>query len=226
VTRSATDLVIAIPALGRPHLIEPVYRSARRATPAARVVFGCTSTDEQVLGEVDRLGVERLLLAPRSVGDYAAKINAIFRATTEPLLFTGATDILFHPGWFDRALARLTPGGVGVVGTNDLGSPRVKAGEHSTHSLVVRDYIDRYGGTADGPGHGVLWEGYVHEYVDDELVGVARHRGAYAHAGDAYVEHRHPDWDSSVPRDALYDSQRDRMRRSLLEFRRRRRRWT
>jgi hypothetical protein len=225
VTWTYTDLAIAIPALGRPHLIEPVYLSARDATPGARVVFACTDTDTEVLAEVGRVGAERILSPPRQVGDYARKVNAVFRATPEcGLLFCGATDLVFRRGWFEAAVAYLDQPGVGVVGTNDLGSPRVKAGLHSTHSLVTRAYITRYGGTFDGPGW-VLHEGYTHEFIDDELVGTARKRGAYAHAGDAHVEHRHPDWDASVPRDALHFQQGARMRASMLEFRMRRRRW-
>lgn len=221
-----TDLAIAVPALGRAHLIEPVYRSAQAATPGARIVFGVTDTDTDVLAEVDRLAADRLLSPPRAVGDYARKVNAIFRATPEcGLLFTAATDLLFHPGWFERAVARLQPG-IGVVGTNDLGSPRVTAGLHSTHSLVTRAYVVQHGGTFDGGPGTVLHEGYVHEFVDDELVGTARKRRAYAHAADAYVEHRHPDWCPDVPRDPLHYDQGRRMRASLHEYRMRRRRWT
>lgn len=221
-TYTDTDLVIAIPALGRPHLIGGVYRSARMATPGARVVFACTHGDVDVIAEVDRVGGELLVSPPCEVGDYARKINAVYARTREALIFTGATDLVFHPGWFEAAISRLEPG-IGVVGTNDLGSPRVKAGLHSTHSLVTREYADRYG-TIDCPGK-ILHDGYVHEFCDDELIGTARKRGAYAHAHDARVEHRHPDWDAAVPRDVRYAQQAARMRRSLLEYRMRRLRW-
>jgi hypothetical protein len=215
------DLVIAIPALGRAHLIEGVYRSALKATPGARVVFACTEGDVEVLAEVERVGGELVLFPPRAVGDYAVKINGVYLRTRERLIFTGATDIVFHPGWFEAAVACLTPG-IGVVGTNDLGSPRVMAGEHSTHSLVTREYADRYG-TIDGPGK-ILHPGYWHEFCDDELVNTAKKRGSWRFAVKAAVEHRHPNWGKAEP-DEMYAAQRDRMRRSLLEYRLRRRRW-
>jgi hypothetical protein len=216
------DLVIAIPALGRPHLIDGVYRSARIATPNARIVFACTEGDAAVIAEVERAGGELTMFPPRTIGDFAAKTNGVYLRTRERLIFTGATDIVFHPGWFEAAVACLGPG-IGVVGTNDLGSPRVMAGEHSTHSLVTREYADRYG-TIDEPGK-ILCELYWHEWADDELVNTAKKRGAYAHAGTAHVEHRHPDWNPEVERDQMYDLQRQRMRQSLLTYRMRRRRW-
>jgi hypothetical protein len=45
------------------------------------------------------------------------------------------------------------------------------AGRHSTHSLVTRDYVERFG-TIDEAGV-VLHEGYPHEFVDDEFVQTA-----------------------------------------------------
>jgi hypothetical protein len=217
------DLVIAIPALGRAHLIEKVYASARTATPNARVVFACTKGDDAVIAEVERLGGELVLFPPRPVGDYANKINGVYLRTREKLIFTGATDIVFHPGWFEAAVACLTPG-IGVVGTNDLGSPRVMAGEHSTHSLVTRAYADRPGATADQPGS-VLYENYVHEWVDDELVGVAIKRGTFRHAAESHVVHWHPNWRPEVPVDPLYAQQQVRMRQSAALFRQRRHLW-
>ena len=38
-------------------------------------------------------------MAPRTKGDYAAKINEGYRRSTEPLIFLGAIDIRFTPGW-------------------------------------------------------------------------------------------------------------------------------
>ena len=35
-------------------------------------------------------------------------------------------------------------------------------------------------GLADGTLGQILWEGYAHEWVDDELIGTARHRNAFA----------------------------------------------
>jgi hypothetical protein len=161
------------------------------------------------------------MVAREPVGDYARKINAGCRATTEELLFLGADDLHFHPGWLEAAAAKLAPG-IGVVGTNDLGSPRVVAGEHATHSLVTRAYADQHG-AIDRPGE-ILHEGYPHEYVDDELVGTAKHRCAWAMALDSHVEHLHPDHDKA-PWDELYLAQPGRMDAGAPLYQARRRLW-
>lgn len=215
-------MVILVPMLGRAHTVAPLLESIDASTPGVRVLFLVTPGDTGVHAAIDSAGRERLEVPWHPHGDYARKINTGYRATTEPLIFLGACDLRFHPGWLQACRRQLTPG-VGVVGTNDLGSPRVQAGKHATHTLVVRAYADDPGATADQAGQ-VLHEGYVHEYVDDELVGVAQHRGVWAFAPDARVEHLHPDW-GKAPRDALYNQQRQRMRVSVNLFRYRSRLW-
>jgi hypothetical protein len=216
----SADTVVLVPMLGRDHRVEPLVESIR-ATSNARILFCCTPGDDKVLDAVDRVGCQRLLVPRRPVGDYARKINYGYRATTEPLMFTAADDLEFHPGWLEAAKAQLRPG-IGVVGTNDLGSPRVMAGDHSCHFLITREYADKHG-TIDGPG-AVMYEGYPHEWVDDELVGTAKKRGAYEHAHESHVEHLHPNW-GKAPLDELYMRQSSRIRLGRGLYLRRRRRW-
>ena len=206
--------------LGRPHRVEPVLDSIRVATPLARVLFLTTPDDALTRRVVAGVGVEQLTVPYQPFGDYARKINAGYRHTTEPLLFLAADDLHFHPGWFERCVAHLADG-IGVVGTNDLTNPRTMSGAHSTHSLVTRWYADL--GQLDGEP-GILHEGYPHEFVDDELVATARHRHAWAHAVDAHVEHLHP-MGGKAPMDELYAQQRGRMDRGRVIFHRRRRLW-
>jgi len=216
-----TNTTVIVPMLGRPHRVAPVVESIRETSDAA-VLFVCSPRDTEVHHAIDAVGGEQLHVDGPFPGDYARKINAATAATFTPLIFTGACDLLFHPGWLEAATAQLAPG-IGVVGTNDLGSSRVMAGEHSTHSLVTRDYITKYG-TIDEPGK-VLHEGYPHEFVDDELVATAKHRDAWAFAFDSHVEHLHPNW-SKAPMDRIYAQQCDRMRRGRRVFLRRQRLWT
>ena len=216
------DLVIIVPMLGRLHRIHPLLESIHAATPRAQVIFGCTPTDKKVIATLENAGQELFTVPYHSTGDYARKINTGYRITTRPLIFLAADDLHFHPGWLDAVIDQLVPG-IGVVGTNDLGSPRVTSGEHSTHSLVTREYADRYG-TLERPGE-ILFEGYIHEYVDDELIGTAKARASWAFAFDAHVEHLHPNW-KKAPNDALYAKQWSRMRKSKNLFMERRRLWT
>lgn len=223
-TYATTDLVIIIPVFDRPWRVRPVYESAVTATPGARVLFVGTPGDTGEHEAVLETDADMLVIGvPRKAGDYARKINAGYRHTSEPLLFLGADDIEFRPGWFEAATAHLDRPGIEVVGTNDLGNGRVMAGTHSTHSLVTRHYCD-WSGTADCPGT-VLHEGYVHEYVDDEFVETAISRGAFSSATDAIVEHLHPYW-GKAPVDALYAEARGRSRRSRVTYLARRHLWT
>lgn len=205
--------------LGRPHHVEPLVESIE-ATCDAHIVFMCSPDDTDVLTGVE--GFDHLIVDGPYPGDYARKINIGFDATSEPLVFLGASDIRFHPGWFEAATAELAQG-IGVVGTNDLVSPRVMRGEHATHSLVTRAYGDEFG-TIDEPGK-ILHEGYVHEFVDDELVCTAKYRGAWAFAEDSLVEHLHPNW-GKAPSDDNYDRQAERMRLSRPLFLERSKLWT
>lgn len=217
-----TDLVVIVPMLGRPHRVRPVLESFG-ATADCRVLFVCSPDDTPVRAEIAAAGGEHICVAKRFPrGDYAIKVNVAYRATSEPLLFLAADDLDPHPGWFDAATALLSDG-VGVVGTNDLTNPRTANGAHSTHSLVTRAYADELG-TIDEPGQ-VLHEGYWHEFVDDELVGTAKARGAFAHAADSHVEHLHP-MGGKAPMDAMYRMQAKRMRVSRPLFERRRQLWT
>lgn len=222
-----SDLAILVPVLGRPHRVTQLLDAVERATPDCRVLFLADVGDS---AEIDAIKAEqRSLRRPFSVdladcpdgSNYAAKINRGVRLTTEPYVFTGADDLDFKPGWFEAALAAIQPG-IGLIGTQDLCNARVIAGEHATHFLVTREYAELP--CIDG-SPGPLCEEYPHEFVDDELIGTARKRSAYAFAADSIVEHLHPDV-GKAPSDPLYAAQRDRMRRGRPIFNRRKPLWT
>lgn len=177
--------------------------------------------DEAEIDAVKATGSDHFVI-PWQRGDFARKVNAAYRASTEPFLFMGADDLHFHPGWLSAALARFEEPLVGVVGTNDLGNPRVMRGVHSTHSLVTRAYVERHG-TIDESGK-VLHEGYWHEYVDDEFVETSWKHKAWAFAHDSVVEHMHPSWGKGQM-DDLYAENDVRMRSGKRLFLRRRPMW-
>jgi hypothetical protein len=214
---------VLIPMLGRPHTVAPLVRSLRENTPEPhRAVFICSPDDRAVHDAVRSEGLEPLVVTwPPGRADYQKKINLGYRKTTDPLIFTGACDVTFHYRWLTRAILKLGPG-IGVVGTQDKGNPRVLAGQHATHSLVTREYADL--GTIDGQP-GILSEVYDHSFCDDELVGTAKHRKAWAFAHESIVEHNHPSW-SKAPMDEVYLKGRAQFRRDALLSRRRRTLWT
>lgn len=133
---------------------------------------------------------------------FAQRMNAGYRMTDEPWLFITGDDVRFKPGWLDHAqtIARDV---YDVIGTNDLGNPRVMDGQHATHMLIRRAYVDKHGASWDGAGV-LAHEGYRHWFVDDEIVNVAKSRGTFISATDSIVEHMHPGW-LKGPDDELYE---------------------
>jgi glycosyltransferase involved in cell wall biosynthesis len=218
-------VVIIVPVLRRPHRVASVMENVAASMQTDhRLLFVATDNDDGELAALEAAGADHITIPPSTIGDYAKKINAGYEASDEPFLFTGADDLNFHPGWYEAAVRiMLEYPRIGVVGTQDLGSQRVIAGKHATHSLVRRAYATARG-TVDARRK-VLHDGYPHEYVDDELVGTARHRQAFAFANDSIVEHMHPLWGKGET-DELYDQHAERMRAGRQIFLRRRHRWT
>lgn len=210
------SLAVLVPVLDRPQNVEPLLASITAATPQPWRVLFIADPDDHPEREAIRRVLGPSVHVAAHPGTYAQKINAGIRATSEPLLFLGADDLDFKPGWLEAATAKLTDG-IGVVGTNDLGNERVKRGVHATHSLVTRAYAER--GQVDGKP-GLLHEGYHHWKVDDELVATAKHRGAWAFAADSHVEHLHPYW-NKAEMDETYRKGEEHRRLDAKRFRRR-----
>ena len=185
--------VIVVPVLGRAERIAPLVESLR-ATTDARLLFVCSPGDDEATAACHATG-EGVIVAPWHPGraDFAKKTNLAFRETDEEWIFCGATDLVFRHRWLENALLVGERSNAGVVGTQDLGNALVRRGTHSTHPLVRRAYIERYGGAFDKTGE-IYSEVYSHQYVDLELVELAKLRRQWAFAKRSVVEHRHPNW--------------------------------
>jgi hypothetical protein len=203
----ATDPVaVVVPVLGRPEHAARFMDSLRATTDmdlaTVYAVLGGEDTAEAyqaVEAAWRRAGAE--VIGTTAIS-FAEKVNIAYAKTTEPWLFLVGSDVRFHPGWLNHAEAAAADG-VHVVGTNDLGNPRVTSGQHATHLLVRRSYVDEFGASWDDAGM-LAHEGYRHWWVDDELVTVAKQRGVWAMALASKVEHLHPAWGKG-PMDAVYE---------------------
>lgn len=128
-------------------------------------------------------------------GTVAHKINVAWQTirveSAAPWMKVVGDDVKFHPGWLDHAqqVARLYE--AKVVGSNDLANERVIRGEHATHWMMARDWIEDEGASWDGPGT-IAHEGYAHNFVDDEIVKKAQMAGVFQLARGCIVEHMHP----------------------------------
>lgn len=211
------SVLVLVPVLGRPHRVVPTIETVRETAPDATLLFIADPDDWDELLELERVGASTLI----NSGNYAEKINAGIRHTGHSVIFFGADDLKFHPGWLADCMAWVDQG-YDVVGVNDLCSRRTQRGEHATHFLVTRSYAEAP--TIDGTP-GPLHEGYDHSCVDDELIAVARHRGRLVIDPSIVVEHLHRD-NGKAPDDETYRKGRARLREDRKLFRRRAHLWT
>lgn len=191
---AADEVAVLVPVLRRPQNAAPFMRSLRASTGLATVYAIADDDDPDTIEAWTAAGAQVVVGSERT---FAKKVNLGYAKTREPWLFLCGDDVTFHPGWLNHAqhvadaLGGINP--VHVVGTNDLGNPRVLAGEHATHFLIRRSYVDEVGASWDGPGV-VAHPGYRHWYVDDEIVTAAKQRGVWQMALGSVVEHNHPVW--------------------------------
>jgi hypothetical protein len=197
----ATDpCAVLVPVMRRPQNALPFMRSLRASTGLARA-YAIYDEDDVETRDAWVAAGARVLCSTGST--FATKVNDGYRATDEPWLFLCGDDVRFWPGWLDHAQLAAAVTDAQVVGTNDLGNARVMRGEHATHLLVRRSYVDEQGASWDGPGV-VCHEGYRHWYVDDEIVTAAKQRGVWSMSLASKVEHLHPLWGKAEP-DAVYE---------------------
>jgi hypothetical protein len=187
------------PAQERTAVIVPAMRysnaerfmtSLRASTGLATVYAIATDDEDEAFAAWEAAGATAMAVSSGTT--FARRINAGYEATDEPWVFVVGDDVMFRPGWLDHAQS-VAGDRFHVVGTNDLGNPRVISGEHATHMLIRRSYIDEVGASWDGPKN-VCHEGYGHWFIDDEIVTAAKQRDVWAMALGSMVEHLHPAW--------------------------------
>jgi len=195
----ATERVdVLVPVIHRPQNVKPFMESLTASTGLADAVFICDPDDIEQQEEVLKYG-GKVLLCP---GTFAQKANFALPFINNPWVLLVGDDVIFHAGWFNHAVSVGTRYKADVVGTNDLANPRVMRGEHATHPLIRRQYIDEIGSSWDGPGV-ACHEGYNHWFIDDEIVTAAKMRRTFQSAMASQVEHRHP-INGTAPDDEVY----------------------
>lgn len=184
------DVAVIVPVMRRPQNAAPFMASLRASTGLATVYAIADEDDTETILAWKAAGAEVIV---GTAVTFAKKANLGYAATSEPWLFLAGDDVKFHPGWLDHAQHTADVLKGDVIGTNDLGNARVMAGDHATHLLVRRSYVDQRGAGWDGPGV-LAHEGYRHWYVDDEIVCAAKQRNVWQMALGSVVEHLHPLW--------------------------------
>jgi len=198
-TPATEEVAVIVPVLRRPQNAAPFMQSLRASTGLATVYAVADDDDPETAEAWAAAGAEVIV---GDVRTFARKVNLGYSKTSEPFLFICGDDVTFHSGWLNHAQRVADMLEANVIGTNDLGNERVMRGEHATHLLIRRSYVDEVGASWDGPGV-VCHEGYQHCFVDDELVTAAKQRGVWQMALGAVVEHNHPFW-GKAEQDEVY----------------------
>jgi hypothetical protein len=200
---------VIVPTMGRPEAAAPFMAALRASTGLATVWAVIDIERDAEAARAWHTAGARIIDSsqddPELVSTFAEKFNLAYRLTGDPAhredyltdegpapwMFLVGDDARFTPGWLDHAQAAAEGDRFHIVGTLDNGNPRVMAGEHATHFLIRRSYVDQDGASWDGPGT-VCHVGYHHWYNDDEIVAKARAAGVFTVAMGATVDHLHP----------------------------------
>lgn len=181
-------VAVIAPVMRRPQNVERFVVSLRASSGLAVPYFVCDEDDHDEIAAVRNAGAE--VIVNKGSRGFAVKANLGYRETSEAWMLFVGDDVMFRPGWYDRAL-RAAGDRFGLVSTNDRGNVAVMTGVHATHPLMRRSWVDESGASWDGPGT-VAHEGYRHWYVDNEWTAKSQQEGQFVYAPDAVVEHFHP----------------------------------
>lgn len=180
----AVDIIV--PVLHRPWQARPFMQSVQE--PQARVIVVAEPDDLETVAEWILAGA--FVHVDEKAHTFAEKVNVGYRIGQAPWLLLCGDDARFTAGWLDAAIEVASSARAAVVGTNDEANWRVIRGHHTCHPFIRRTYVDYMGASWDGPGI-VCHEGYAHNFVDDEIVTVAKQRGLWAHAPKCVIQHLH-----------------------------------
>lgn len=192
----AVDIIV--PVLNRPWQARPFMQSVQESQ--ARVIVVAEAGDDDTIAEWWLAGA--FVHTDLRAHTFAQKVNVGYRIGQAPWMLLCGDDARFTPGWLDAAIEVASSARAAVVGTNDEANRRVMRGQHTCHPFIRRTYVEFMGASWDGPGV-VCHEGYAHNFVDDEIVTVAKQRGLWAHAPKCVIHHLHHIY-GTADKDATY----------------------
>jgi hypothetical protein len=190
---SIPSLSVVVPTLGRPHRISKLTINLLDNTPDAdwEVIWVIDTDDfesQKAVAELRRAGCGTRLCS----GTFPHKMNVGVADATKDLILPGGDDMYFRKGWYEKVLKEFQDPAIQVVGTNEL-TAKTKSGDHSNFPVVRRSYIEDPGSSWGQKGL-LFFEGYHHNFVETEVISLARARGAWKFAHDSIIEHHHPNW--------------------------------
>lgn len=195
-------VTVVVPVLRRPQNAGAFMASVRESVDEPLPVIAVANRDDEVTAEAWRRAGATVFEVTMEPGSFGQKANAVALAglVSRRWMFLVGDDVKFHRGWLD-VLDDVRPESC-VVGTNDLANPRVTSGDHAVHFFLRMDYVRTQGASWDGPG--TIAGPYRHWYTDDEIITIAKMRGAFEPRLDSVVEHLHPYFAPGVEMDDVY----------------------
>lgn len=197
------SLATLVPVLNRPQNVAPLVQSWDDSRTPGILVFIVEQRDHDEMIAVHQAAEKNRLVRCLPVVDahtWGEKINVAIQTVPAKWYLCAADDVRFHAGWWAHTGELRADDRIMVIGTNDLGNPRVTAGDHTCHPLVRGTYA-RQPNRDGGP---FCPEAITHWGVDDVIVNRAKAEGVWASCLGAVVEHLHPYWQDGVPWDQTY----------------------
>ena len=185
-------VAVLIPTLGRPHKLKENVDNLFDVTGRDEIDIVFIVEPEDT-ASIDAAGeLDALLIVNKRSKNYAGAINTAVNELDHRYFYAAADDFNFHPNWLPPLLEKSKQ--YGVVGSDDLGNPNVKAGNFAVSYLVSRWYLPY---ACIGYPDCLVYEGYKHNYTDTDVCQTAIHRGQYSFCAESVVEHMHPAWGKS-----------------------------
>lgn len=208
------QLAVLVPTVNRANLLETVVENIHATTTSSHLIYLIMEeTDGNSLEAAEGLDALSVI---GTFGSNAAAVNAGYRASVEPYVAILNDDIACTPGWDQTALEYLSDK-THVVGLNQ------GDGRCTSFSIVRRSYIEQHSGVFDQPD--TLYHEYVSQFPDTEFAEYAQHRGVWADAPDAIIEHLHWVFGKANPNDPNYVKARETFPADQAVYLDRRARW-
>lgn len=209
-----TEIAVLIPTLGRPEKLAPLLENLAEVTAHPhRVYFVVEMTDAETRSALRHVHGTTHNVILGQFGSCAAAMNAGYRESTEPYLFTANDDLRFEPGWDIEALKIPAP----IVGTND------GHGRMTCFAMVNRAFVRVNGAVFDDPD--ALYHEYTSQYCDTELADYAKARGQWGEAPLSVTTHLHHEFGDADPNHPNYVKARETCAADHATYERRKAEW-
>lgn len=194
----ADIIQVVVPTYRRLDALQSTYDQLKDL-PGIDLIFVAHERDDASRLKLAHLGVKYVIDTQPPSGVNAT--NCGYWGVSTKWFVIGQDDFRWHEGWLDEALRVQQETYALVVGFND--GYEGNRPEHSVGWLINRPFVENNSLSIGFPNV-IFNPHYKKNFSDNELCETARHRGVYAYAPKALLEHLHPSFGKSQS-DATYE---------------------